>query len=95
MHVFVRASSTSKKRANWDLLNRKVLSKLFDYELPDALIDSCIVATPQAIEKVLLIVKLFLPKKDVRRKISRSNSSVNDFGAGSSYIDMKQSDSIP
>ena len=44
MHMFVRGSSRSKKRSNWDLQNRKVMANLFDYEFPDTLIDGCISA---------------------------------------------------
>ena len=40
-HIFVSASSLSKKRANWDLLNRRVMTKLFNYEFPDWIIDGC------------------------------------------------------
>ncbi|XP_062569258.1 sperm flagellar protein 1-like isoform X2 [Saccostrea cucullata] len=56
MHNYTPASSTSQKRENWLLLNRKVFKKL-NFELSDALIRDLVNAKPGTIELLLRMLK--------------------------------------
>ncbi|XP_069139647.1 sperm flagellar protein 1-like isoform X2 [Argopecten irradians] len=63
MHNYTITSNTQKKKANWRLLNRKVLKKLFGFELGDDVIDNLVGSKQFTIEKVLLELKSRIDNK--------------------------------
>ncbi|XP_072292995.1 sperm flagellar protein 1 [Eucyclogobius newberryi] len=56
LHNYVPASSTAQKHSNWDLLNRKVFSKL-NFQVMEGTVNKIVLKTPGALEPVLSVLK--------------------------------------
>lgn len=84
LHNYVNANSTSQKRINWNMLNRKVFVKL-NLKLNDKIIENVIEAKPGAIEQVVW---------DLRKKISEVSPKSITRSNTSSHI-QKGKSSIP
>lgn len=63
MHNYTPGSGLSIKKDNWNVLNRKVLSKL-NFTLSDEVIREVVTAKPGVIEKVLLMLRLKLERAE-------------------------------
>lgn len=61
VHNYIATSNNQQKIHNWNLLNKKVLSKLLGAVLHSRDIEECANATPGAIERVLFYIKPRLP----------------------------------
>ncbi|KAK9743763.1 CH-like domain in sperm protein [Popillia japonica] len=62
LHNYSPKNATAQKIVNWNILNKKVLTKL-NINLPSQTIDELAKSTPGAIEKVLFEIKTKLEKK--------------------------------
>ncbi|CAL1578067.1 unnamed protein product [Knipowitschia caucasica] len=56
LHNYVPASATPQKLSNWQLLNRKVFSKL-DFQVIEDTVNKIVLSTPGAVEPVLSLLK--------------------------------------
>ncbi|XP_060065548.1 sperm flagellar protein 1-like isoform X2 [Ylistrum balloti] len=63
LHNYNDANSSMNKKANWSLLNNKVLVKRFHFELADEVVSDLIQAKPFTIEKVLIELKSRIDNK--------------------------------
>ncbi|GAB5373087.1 hypothetical protein AAMO2058_001720000 [Amorphochlora amoebiformis] len=72
LHNYISTNSVSKKTYNWNTLNRKVLKKVFGYEIPEDEIKSLVKGTKGFIEKALLNLKA---KVQWRKKRAEKKSS--------------------
>ncbi|XP_060565480.1 sperm flagellar protein 1-like isoform X2 [Ruditapes philippinarum] len=66
MHNYCPANSTGTKQCNWDLLNRKVFSKM-NFELADDVINDLCLCKPGMIEKVLLMLQVKIKRAEYAR----------------------------
>ena len=57
MHNYIQTGNRDKKLENWKQLNKKVLSKLNNFKLPEKLIVDVVDCQVGAIEKLLKKVK--------------------------------------
>lgn len=62
LHNYNPANSRVQKRANWRLLNQKVLMRHLDIELPDSVIDRLVEGDTRTVESVLLEMKWSLER---------------------------------
>lgn len=67
LHNYVPAMSKSKKRENWQLLNNKVLKKLY-FEVPPEEVEEIISAVPGAIERFLRALKIKIEQIQAKRE---------------------------
>ncbi|XP_020776777.1 sperm flagellar protein 1 [Boleophthalmus pectinirostris] len=71
LHNYVPANGTPQKLSNWDLLNRKVFSKL-NFQVTEDTVNKIVLNTPGAIEPVLSILK-----KKIERRPEQPNNTLD------------------
>ncbi|KAE8628687.1 hypothetical protein XENTR_v10000173 [Xenopus tropicalis] len=69
MHNYVPANSTTQKFSNWNILNRKVLSKL-SFSVPDDVIRKIVQCSPGVVELVLNTLRQKIEEKQRVNQIS-------------------------
>mmetsp|Transcript_11626 Transcript_11626/g.18627 ORF Transcript_11626/g.18627 Transcript_11626/m.18627 type:complete len:210 (+) Transcript_11626:43-672(+) len=80
LHNYISTNAMSKKTVNWNTLNRKVLRKLFKFEIPSDEIRKIVTCQKGAIERCLqgLKAKIEAKKRSTEQKVSRPKKSVRE-----------------
>ncbi|XP_063433426.1 sperm flagellar protein 1-like isoform X2 [Mytilus trossulus] len=89
MHNYSPANSTPQKKENWNVLNRKVFTKL-GFELGDDVMRDVITAKPGVIEKVLMMLRTKLNRAEWELKKQTQTKSKG--GGGRKESDKPEAD---
>ncbi|CAL8091027.1 unnamed protein product [Orchesella dallaii] len=90
LHNYVPANAASSKKANWQTLNHKVLSKL-GIRLQDSLIENIVVSKPGAIEKALRQVHRVIENVDrdqVETRVRELTGLAGSFNGTNAMLDF-------